>query len=106
MAALNQILSGKYRLVKLLGRGGMSTVYLAEDLTLGKEWAVKELDTSRPEYRRLLEKDGTLAEIEILKALDHPLAPRLVDRFEEDGMIYLVMDRIEGEDLQSVINRT
>ncbi|MBQ1525392.1 MAG: serine/threonine protein kinase [Firmicutes bacterium] len=106
MAALNQILSGKYRLVKLLGRGGMSTVYLAEDLTLGKEWAVKELDTSRPEYRRLLEKDGTLAEIEILKALDHPLAPRLVDRFEEGGMIYLVMDRIEGEDLQSVINRT
>ncbi len=105
MVGLNQVLKGKYRVSALIGRGGMSAVYKARDLELGKDWAVKVIDPSRPEYRRLLGQDGTLAEIEILKFLDHPLAPRLVDRFEEDGLLFLVMDLIEGENLQSVVNR-
>lgn len=104
-AGLNEILGGKYRVVRLIGRGGMSAVYEAEDLRLGKSWAVKIIDSSRPEYRELLRKDGTLAEIEILGALDHPLAPRLVDSFEKDGLIFLVMDLIEGESLQQRLNR-
>ena len=106
MVGLNQVLKGKYRITALIGRGGMSAVYKAEDLKLGKDWAVKVIDPSGPEYSRLLGRDGTLAEIEILKFLDHPLAPRLVDRFEEDGLLFLVMDLIEGESLESVVRRS
>ncbi|OKP84715.1 hypothetical protein A3844_18980 [Paenibacillus helianthi] len=86
-------LGNRYSIAGILGTGGMSHVYLAEDLRLpGKRWAVKES----------IDKEGSFgdiqAEAELLISLRHPLLPGVVDFFPPDreGYCYLVMDYIEG----------
>jgi hypothetical protein len=93
---LGDIIGGRYRLLSVLGSGGMSTVYLAEDLRLaGKRWAVKETrQTGQEQYE-------FLAEADMLVRLNHPNLPEIVDYYPADGLgfSYLVMDFIEGETL-------
>ena len=93
----------KYELLKEIGRGGMSVVYLAMDRHLNKQWAVKKVDikgTSREDEAALR---NVWAEAELLKKLDHPAFPRIVDIFSERGSLYIVMDYIEGETLERII---
>jgi hypothetical protein len=99
---VGDVVGGRYRIVSVLGSGGMSTVYLAEDLRLtGKHWAVKETrQAAQVEY-------DFLAEAEMLVKLNHPNLPDIVDYFpaEGPGFSYLVMDYIEGETLQQRFER-
>ncbi len=97
------ILKGKYQILSLVGRGGMSVVWLAEDLELKKKWAVKEIDKTSAAYRNARSRDGQLTEIEILNCLDSPFAPRIVDCFEDDRVKCVVMDYIEGRSLASML---
>lgn len=85
------VLGHKYRLVKEIGRGGNGRVYLAVDYALGKRWAVKELTKEHEIFQQ---------EASLLKKLEHPMLPRIVDRLEKDGRIYLVMDYLEGISLK------
>jgi serine/threonine protein kinase, bacterial len=96
-----KILNNRYRIVKLLGQGGFGAVYQAWDLNLHKHWALKEnLDTS-PEAERQFTREAI-----ILANLSHPSLPRVTDHFSIPGQgHYLVMDFIEGEDLESVLQR-
>ncbi len=92
-------IGGRYRIEDLLGQGGMSHVYLAEDLKLkGKKWAVKEcLPFEADDMTFFLE------EAEMLARLQHPQLPQLVDYFTtEDGKGFLVMDYIQGPTLQDL----
>jgi|GEM_PF-236982 len=92
----SSVLGGRYRIVSKLGSGGMSTVYLAEDLRLpGKRWAVKE---SRMEGEA---SHAALAEADMMIRLQHPNLPEIVDYYppNERGYRYLIMDYIEGETL-------
>ena len=89
-------ISELYELIKKIGRGGMSVVYLAQDADLGKLWAVKEVKDAHGLARR---------EAEILKRIDHPAFPRIVDVLSEGGRLYIVMDYIEGETLEECIQR-
>lgn len=98
------ILLEKYQIIRMLGRGGMSCVWLAEDLHLKKKWAVKEIFKDSKEYEAALNPDGTLTEVLILSMLDHPFAPRIVDRYEDENIIAIVMDYIEGKTLQEILN--
>jgi len=87
------LLGGRYRILSILGSGGMSHVYEAEDLKLpGKIWAVKESITKLP-YEDNMEREAVL-----LTSLRHPKLPQIVDFFapDEDGYTYLVMEYIEG----------
>ncbi|MEI7024316.1 serine/threonine protein kinase [Paenibacillus sp. y28] len=89
-------LGERYRIVSRLGEGGMSTVFLAEDVKLpGKKWAVK---AARPLPDQ---QSAWLAEAEVLVRLNHPYLPQIVDYFapDEHGTSYLVMDYIQGETL-------
>ncbi|MFE5323412.1 serine/threonine protein kinase [Paenibacillus sp. NPDC056579] len=90
------VLGGRYRIEALIGQGGMSTVYLAEDMRLpGKKRAVKQ---SRQEEGAR----ASLAEANMLVKLNHPNLPDIVDYYgaEREGRFnYLVMDYIEGETL-------
>lgn len=52
------VLLEKYQIIRMLGRGGMSCVWLAEDLTLNKKWAVKEIFKNSKEYQAALNPDG------------------------------------------------
>ena len=98
------ILLEKYQIIRMLGRGGMSCVWLAEDLHLKKKWAVKEIFKDSREYEAALNPDGTLTEVLVLSMLDHPFAPRIVDRYEDERIIAIVMDYIEGKTLQEILN--
>lgn len=96
-----KVLQGRYRIERELGRGGFGAVYRAWDANLKKPCAVKEnMDTS-PEAKRQFEREAT-----VLANLSHPNLPRVTDHFSiEDQGQYLVMDFVEGEDLDSVLQR-
>lgn len=81
----------KYCLLKTIGRGGCATVYLAVDEHLGQKWAVKKIEKSQA---------GEIREWEILKKLNHPAFPRIVDVLSQEDTLYLVMEYVEGENLE------
>ncbi len=96
------ILDQRYRVVKLLGEGGFGAVYRVWDLRLSYPRALKEnLDTST-EARRQFTREA-----QILTALSHPNLPKVIDHLFIPGQgQYLVMDFVEGEDLQATLART
>ena len=81
----------KYCLLKEIGRGGCATVYLAVDERLGQKWAVKKIEKSQA---------GEVREWEILKKLNYPAFPRIVDVLSQGDTLYLVMEYVEGKNLQ------
>jgi serine/threonine protein kinase/Tol biopolymer transport system component len=95
------ILNGRYRIVDILGQGGMGSVYRALDENLGVEVAVKENLFTTDEYARQFRLEAV-----ILASLRHHNLPRVTDHFvfENQGQ-YLVMDYIEGEDLRQRMER-
>ncbi len=98
------VLDGKYEILKEIGRGGMSIVYLARDNRLNKQWAVKEMKNDGTKSTKTLLK-GLEREANILKDVDHPVLPRIVDIINNKGTIYVVMDFIEGTNLADVLKQ-
>ena len=98
------VLDGKYEILKEIGRGGMSIVYLARDNRLNKQWAVKEMKNDGSKSTETLLK-GLEREANILKNVDHPVLPRIVDIINSRGTIYVVMDFIEGTNLGDVLKQ-
>ena len=96
------IIGGKYELLKEIGQGGMSIVYVAMDTKLNKQWAVKEMKKGSEANADALLK-AIQTEAEILKTVDHPVLPRIVDIVKENGSIFVVMDYIEGRTLAQVL---
>ncbi len=96
------LLHKRYRIVEILGQGGMGSVYHAVDENLGVDVAVKENLFTTDEYARQFRLEAVL-----LANLRHPNLPRVTDHFVvgEQGQ-YLVMDFIEGEDLRQRMERT
>lgn len=95
------LINQRYRIVEILGKGGMGAVYRAIDENLGVEVAVKENLFTTDEYARQFRREAT-----ILASLRHPNLPRVTDHFVVDGKgQYLVMDFIEGEDLRQRMDR-
>lgn len=90
------LLYNRYRILEILGQGGMGSIYRAVDDNLGVEVAVKENLFTTEEYARQFRREAI-----ILASLKHPNLPRVSDHFVIDGQgQYLVMDYIEGEDLR------
>src|SRR4030065_2769940 len=95
------LLHKRYRIVGILGQGGMGSVYHAVDENLGVDVAVKENLFTRDEYARQFRLEAV-----ILANLRHPNLPRVSDHFAiGDQGQYLVMDYIEGEDLRQRMER-
>lgn len=99
--APNTILNERYRVLKILGQGGMSSVYHAIDENIGIPVAVKANLVLTDDYSRQFQREAN-----ILATLRHPNLPRVNDYFHIPGQgQYLVMDYIEGEDLRERIER-
>lgn len=105
LAEIGSVIEGKYEILKLVGRGGMSKVYLAMDKRLNKQWAVKEIEKStREKNTNEVVIQSAIAEANLIKRLDHPALPRIVDIIDRDNVIYVIMDYIEGEPLSKIID--
>jgi serine/threonine protein kinase len=105
---LGKLLHRRYKIIRIIGQGGMGCIYLAEDNRLkGRNCAIKEV-----EYDRSLDKDiiqesreQFKKEATVLARLDHQNLPKVSDYFSEKTRDYLVMDYIPGEDLRSYISK-
>jgi len=99
---LNTGLAGRYRVQAELGRGGMATVYRAEDLKHDRSVAVKVL---LPELASVVGPERFLREIQIAANLRHPHILPLLDSGEVGGLPFYVMPFVEGESLRDKLNR-
>ncbi|WP_018564874.1 serine/threonine-protein kinase [Streptomyces sp. PsTaAH-124] len=100
-----RLLAGRYRLGDVLGRGGMGTVWRAEDETLGRTVAVKELrfptTIDEDEKRRLITR--TLREAKAIARIRNTSAVTVFDVVDEDDRPWIVMELVEGKSLAEVI---
>lgn len=96
------LLDGKYRILKVIGRGGMSTVYLALNERANKHWAVKEIRKDGRISQDLV-RESLIAETEILKNLRHPGLPRVIDVIDHQDAFLLVMDYVRGDTLDVIL---
>jgi TolB-like protein/Tfp pilus assembly protein PilF/tRNA A-37 threonylcarbamoyl transferase component Bud32 len=99
---LEKGLAGRYRILRLLGEGGMAQVYLAEDLKHHRQVALKVL---RPEISAALGRERFLREIDVAAGLNHPNILALHDSGDADGLLYFVMPFVEGESLRARLDR-
>src|SRR5438093_3749526 len=101
--APGSIIAGRYRLVALLGRGGMGEVYRAEDLTLDHPVALKFLPADVAIDQSHLAQFHN--ELRIARQVSHKNVCRLYDLGEADGRRFLTMEYVDGEDLASLLRR-
>lgn len=104
MTEIGTVIQDKYEILKLIGKGGMSYVYLAMDRHLNKQWAVKEIKKEAKGENAEIIVNSLLAEANLMKRLDHPALPRIVDIIDNGITIYVIMDYIEGESLDKILN--
>ncbi|MDR1797997.1 MAG: serine/threonine protein kinase [Clostridiales Family XIII bacterium] len=104
MAEIGEILEGKYEILKQIGKGGMSRVYLAMDRRLNKQWAVKEIQRSgRDSEMGEVVINSAITEANLIKTFDHYHIPHINDIIEQERYIYVVMDYVEGESLLKIL---
>lgn len=102
-----EVLRNRYKIRRIIGQGGMGSIYLADDLRLeGRQCALKEVEHDRSLPSNLLReaRDQFLREATVLARLDHPNLPKVSDFFSLGGRDYLVMDFIPGKDLRELIS--
>ena len=105
MVAEGTLVGKRYRILTQIGKGGMSTVYLAMDSSLNKQWAVKEIrNVTDPVQRDLVIRSLTV-EANMIKRFDHPAIPRIVDLIEEKSSLFVVMDYVEGQTLSALLKK-
>ena len=97
------MLAGRYRIVSLLGKGGMGEVYRADDLKLGQPVALKFLPLRFSEDPKRLEYFHN--EVRLARQVSHPNVCRVYDIGEVDGQHFLSMEYVDGEDLATLIRR-
>ncbi|HET9458053.1 MAG TPA: Stk1 family PASTA domain-containing Ser/Thr kinase [Candidatus Limnocylindrales bacterium] len=104
MAEIGTVLGGRYRLVELLGQGGMATIFRSHDNQLGRDVAVKLL---RPEYGRDPDFGSRFRqEAQNAASLNHPNIVSVYDYGQDTAGPFIVMELVEGEDLSSIIRRS
>jgi len=97
VAQVKKALAGRYRIERVLGEGGMATVYLAHDEKHNRKVAVKVM---RPELAATLGAERFLREVQVAAQLSHPNILPMFDSGEANGVLYYVMPYVEGETLK------
>ncbi len=103
MLEIGSLVGGKYKVLSVIGQGGMSTVYLAMNERANKPWAIKEVRKDAVADFRVV-RQSLITETDLLKELSHPYLPSIVDVIDEEGRFLIVMDYIEGNTLEKALN--
>src|SRR5260370_23632371 len=98
-----RLLASRYRIIALLGKGGMGEVYRADDLTLGQPVALKFLLHEAARDQALLERFKN--EVRIARRVSHPNVCRVYDVGDVEGHTFFTMEYVDGEDLASLLRR-
>src|SRR6202453_1925569 len=98
-----RLIAGRYRIIALLGKGGMGEVYRADDLTLGQSVALKFLPDEAARDQGLLERFKN--EVRMARRVSHPNVCRVYDVGEVEGQTFFTMEYVDGEDLASLLRR-
>jgi predicted Ser/Thr protein kinase len=98
-----RLIAGRYRIIALLGKGGMGEVYRADDLTLGQAVAMKFLPEEATSNEGMAERFRN--EVRIARRVSHPNVCRVYDVGEVDGQTFFTMEYVDGEDLASLLRR-
>lgn len=104
MLEIGAVIDGKYKILNKVGQGGMSIVYLAMNERANKQWAVKEIRKDGVSNYEVV-KQNLIAETDILKRLDHPNLPSIIDVIDCEDTFLIVMDYIEGRPLSDALAR-
>ncbi len=102
MLEIGSLVDGKYKILNKVGQGGMSVVYLAMNEKANKQWAVKEVRKDGIQNFEVV-KQGLVAETDILKKLNHPNLPSIIDVIDTDDSFIIIMDYIEGNSLSKAL---
>lgn len=97
------LLGGRYRILNMLGKGGMGEVYRATDLTLGQSVALKFLPAAAASNPHLLERFH--GEVRVARQVSHPNVCRVYDIGEAEGLPYISMEYVDGDDLGALLQR-
>lgn len=106
MLETGKIVCDRYEVVRAIGHGGMSTVYLARDNTTGRQVAIKDVDRNGQDSANHLIVQSLAAEGNLLKRLSNPHLPRIYDIIEEAESFMLIMDYVEGDSLDKVLEES
>lgn len=104
MLEIGSVVDGKYKILNKIGQGGMSIVYLAMNERANKPWAIKEVRKDGVSNYEVV-KQNLIAETDILKRLDHPNLPSIIDVIDCEDTFLIVMDYIEGKPLSEALKR-
>lgn len=105
MLEIGSVFDGKYKILQEIGHGGMSTVYLALNERANKTWAIKEVRKNGNTDNVVVDQ-SLVAEIEMLKKLNHSHIVSIVDVVENDDSYIIIMDYVQGKDLLSVLQNS
>ena len=102
MLEIGSVIDGKYKILNVVGKGGMSVVYLAMNERANKQWAIKEVRKDGMQSFEVVKKN-LVAETDLLKKLNHPHLPSIIDVIDCDDTFLIVMDYIEGNPLSKAL---
>lgn len=105
MLEIGSLIDGKYKILNVIGQGGMSVVYLAINERANKTWAVKEVRKDGIADFEVV-KQGLIVETEMLKSLEHPHLPSIIDVIDTRESFIIVMDYIQGESLEKRLQKS
>ena len=98
MLEIGSVVAGSYKILSVIGRGGMSVVYLAINERANRPWAIKEVRKGQG-----ADLAADRKEIEMLRRLKHPNLPAIADVIEHEDSLLIVMDYIEGRSLEDIL---
>ena len=102
MLQIGSLVDGKYKVLRVVGKGGMSVVYQAVNEKANKIWAIKEVRKDGTQNFEVV-KQNLIAETDMLKRFNHPNLPSIIDVIDTDDSFLIVMDYIEGNSLSKAI---
>ncbi len=102
MLEIGSVLDGRFEILRQIGKGGTSVVYLAMNPKLNQQWVVKEIESNQNSAAT----KRVLKEARLMMQFDHPSIPRIIDILEQTDATYIVMDYVSGQSLAHELKGT